>query len=264
MSNVAFDFGQNWKEFSEHALTPERFQQARTHFDELMQGVEIDGKSFIDIGFGQGLALLCSMLSGARAFGLDINPKCREVFAFNRARFLQDEGKDARVAVGSILDRAVLHEVHGWAPGGFDIVHSWGVLHHTGAMWTAIENAASLVAPNGHLVLAIYNRHWSSRAWTLIKKTYVRAPGWIQALLNWLFVPVIYLAKLIATRRNPLRKERGMDFYYDVVDWIGGFPYEYASRDEIERIVTAHGFTLERFVPCNVPIGCNEFVFKRR
>ena len=263
MSNATFDFGQNWKEFSEHALTPERFQQARIHFGELMHGIAIDGKTFIDIGFGQGLTLLCSLLSGARAFGLDINPKCRAVFAFNRERMLHNSNLDALVAVGSILDGKALDQVHEWAPNGFDIVHSWGVLHHTGAMWTAIENAISFVAPGGHLVLAIYNRHWSSRAWTMIKKLYVRSPAWAQATLNWLFVPVIYLAKLVATRRNPLRKERGMDFYYDVVDWIGGYPYEYASRAEIEQFVIARGFTLERFVPCNVPIGCNEFVFKQ-
>lgn len=263
MNDVAFDFGQNWKEFSEHALTPERFQQARIHFAELMQGIPLEDRTFLDIGFGQGLSLLCSLLAGARAYGLDVNPKCREVFSFNRQRFFQADDPDAQVAVGSILDMDALDAARRWAPAGFDVVHSWGVLHHTGAMWRAIENAASLVAPNGHLVLAIYNRHWSSSAWGSIKKTYVRSPRWFQALLNRIFVPIIYIAKFAATRRNPLHKERGMDFYYDVVDWIGGYPYEYASRRDIEQFVTGLGFTAERFVEANVPIGCNEFVFLR-
>jgi 2-polyprenyl-6-hydroxyphenyl methylase/3-demethylubiquinone-9 3-methyltransferase len=65
------------------------------------------------------------------------------------------------------------------------------------------------------------------------------------------------------TRRNPLDKERGMDFWYDVIDWIGGYPYEYATRQEIEAFVCAQGFTPQRFVAAQVPTGCNEFVFER-
>ena len=65
------------------------------------------------------------------------------------------------------------------------------------------------------------------------------------------------------TRRNPLDKERGMDFWYDVIDWIGGYPYEYANRQEIESFMRAAGFTPKRFIAAQVPTGCNEFVFER-
>lgn len=259
----AFDFGQNWKEFSENALDPGHYVQAQVHFRELMAGIPLVDKTFLDIGFGQGLSLLCAAKAGARIHGLDINQKCREVFTANAAQ-LEQAAPAAKIAVGSVLDPQPLAEVRAWVPEGFDVVHSWGVLHHTGAMWKAIENAASLVQPGGHFVLAIYNRHWSSPAWTAIKRVYAASPRPLRALLNWLFVPVIYLAKLVVTRRNPLKMERGMDFYYNVVDWIGGYPYEYASRDEVERFVTGLGFACERFVPTIVPIGCNEFVFRRR
>lgn len=263
MSLPAFDFGQNWKEFSEHALDPARYAQAQTHFAELMQGIPLAGANFLDIGFGQGLSLLCAARAGARIHGLDINPKCREVFNFN-ARQLESVVPDANVAIGSILDGEPLAAVREWAPKGFDVVHSWGVLHHTGAMWQAIENAAALVRPGGYFVLAIYNRHWTSPAWTLIKRTYVASPKPLQKLLTAIFVPVIYIAKSVTTRRNPLRMERGMDFYYNVVDWIGGYPYEYASHEEIEQFVVGKGFACTRFIPAVVPIGCNEFVFRRR
>lgn len=263
MSRPAFDFGQNWKEFSENALTPDHLEQARSDFGVLMGDIPLQNSTFIDIGFGQGLTLLCAMERGARVHGLDINPKCRDVLEFNRSRFGVSASEDAKVAVGSILDEDAVRAPRSWQPGGYDIVHSWGVLHHTGEMWQAIDNAASLVKPGGHFVLAIYNRHWSSKPWWLIKRAYVAMPRFIQRLMNWLFVPVIYVAKFAVTRRNPLRMERGMDFYYNVVDWVGGYPYEYADRAEIESRLKRMGFTLKKYVHAIVPIGCNEFLFER-
>lgn len=262
MSQPAFDFGQNWKEFSEHALDSAHYAQARAHFSELMHGVPLTDASFLDIGFGQGLSLFCAAQAGARIHGVDINPKCREVFLANGRR-LEAMIPDAKILVGSILGLETLATLRDWKPGGFDVVHSWGVLHHTGAMWQAIENAASLVRPGGTFVLAIYNRHWTSRAWTLIKRAYVASPRPVRTLLNWLFVPIIYVAKLTVTRRNPLTTKRGMAFYYDVVDWIGGYPYEYASREEVELFVGRMGFIPEHFVSACVPTGCNEFIFRR-
>lgn len=263
MTQAAFDFGQNWKEFSERALTKERYAQAQHDFAELTAGITLQDHNLLDIGFGQGLTLLCAIGSGAKVYGLDINPKCRDVFHYNRDRLRPEDTNDAQVAVGSILDTQIVGLADSWRPGGYDIVHSWGVLHHTGRMWQAIENAASLVRPGGHFILAIYNRHWSSPLWTAIKRIYVSVPRFFQKLMDWLFVPIIYIAKLIATRRNPLQMERGMEFYYNVVDWVGGYPYEYASREEIEAFLHSRGFKLERFVPTIVPIGCNEFIFRK-
>ena len=260
MHGRAFDFGENWKRFSDNALDSERFRQAQEHFADLTTGLPLAGSKFLDIGFGQGLSLLAAAQAGADVCGLDINPKCSDVLFENARRFGCTPVR-ARIAVGSILDQESIDRVRAWAPEGFDIVHSWGVLHHTGAIWTAIDRACSLVRPGGHLVLAIYNRHWSSPAWTAVKRAYVGSPALLQTAMTVAFVPVIYVAKLLATRRNPLRKQRGMDFYYDVVDWIGGYPYEYASRSQVERFVRGRRFVPKRFVAAGVPIGCNEFVF---
>lgn len=81
--------------------------------------------------------------------------------------------------------------------------------------------------------------------------------------MYYLFYAVIYAAKFATTRQNPFKKERGMDFGYDVVDWIGGYPYEYASTGEITTFVTKLGFTTERTIPAQVGTGCNEFVFRK-
>ncbi len=54
-TQVWFDFGQNWLEFSKKALSNDRVIQAKTDFCCLMKEVPFNDKSFLDIGFGQGL-----------------------------------------------------------------------------------------------------------------------------------------------------------------------------------------------------------------
>jgi 2-polyprenyl-3-methyl-5-hydroxy-6-metoxy-1,4-benzoquinol methylase len=260
----AFDFGENWAAYSAHALTPERFAAARRDFANLMEpALPLTGKTFLDIGFGQGLSLISAGLAGARAYGIDINPKCADVLRSNFEALASECEHQPTITEGSILDEESVHRLTGWEPHGFDIVHSWGVLHHTGDMWRAIDIACGLVRPGGILVLALYNRHWSSRAWLAIKKTYVAAPRFAQSALNVAFTPALYLAKLAATRRNPLTKERGMDFYYDVVDWIGGYPYECAAAEDVVTHMRRNGFECVTMTAATVPTGCNEFVFKR-
>jgi 2-polyprenyl-6-hydroxyphenyl methylase/3-demethylubiquinone-9 3-methyltransferase len=263
---MQFDFGQNWTDFARSALTSERVEGARQEFAALLEGVPLRDATFLDVGFGQGLSLLGAARSGSRVIGCDINPKCREALRASAAWFPEVELGGIPIVTGSILDADVLRELGSIAPSGdgrYDVVHSWGVLHHTGNMRMAIRNAASLVRPGGHLVLAIYNRHWSSPAWTLIKWLYCKAPGWVQRLLVYSFVPVIWLAKLAVTGRDPASKTRGMDFYYDVIDWVGGYPYEYASVAELRALVEPLGFECLRWRPAEVPTGCNEFVFRK-
>lgn len=261
---IAFDFGSNWREFSRHALTPDRVAQARAHFQQLLSPLNLEGRSFLDIGFGQGLSLLAASARGARAVGCDINPKCAEVLAENRNWFADAQGA-IPVVIGSILCPGIVEQCRALAPDGkaFDVVHSWGVLHHTGDMAGAIAHAAALTNENGYLILAIYNRHWTSPLWSGIKWTFNRCPRLLQRLMIAVFFPVIYLAKLLVTRENPLRQTRGMDFYYNVIDWVGGYPYEYAAIAEIEQRMRAQGFQMLKALPAQVPTGCNEFVFRR-
>jgi SAM-dependent methyltransferase len=263
---MQFDFGQNWADYSAHAITRERLAQARADFARLMTGVELDGRSFLDIGFGQGFVLLTATVLGARIVGCDINPKCEEVLARNQQLFPELSGQKLDVVIGSILEEATLERLKAhpnYGVNGFDIVHSWGVLHHTGNMRQGIANAASLVRPGGTLVIAIYNRHWSSLPWRGIKWAYCKSPRWAQNIMIATLYPVIWFAKLLVTRGNPAVKERGMDFYYDVVDWVGGYPYEYATFEEMQEMCRPLGLTLVQSHPANVPTGCNELIFKR-
>jgi 2-polyprenyl-3-methyl-5-hydroxy-6-metoxy-1,4-benzoquinol methylase len=260
-----FDFGQNWKEYSRHAITPDRLAAAAQGFSRLHADVPLAGRSFLDIGFGQGLSLLLARRAGARVVGCDINPKCAEALAITRRHF-PDLAGEIPTVIGSILNTAVLERLRSVAPDGdgrYDVVHSWGVLHHTGHMACALQHAALLVRPGGHLVIAIYNRHWSSQAWLWIKWGYVHSPAWLQKGLVAALYPVIYAAKWLVTRRDPKQQQRGMDFYYDVVDWVGGYPYEYASASEMAARLKELGFYTDKTVDAEVPTGCNEFVFRR-
>lgn len=263
---MQFDFGQNWLDYSQNAITPTRIAQAKSDFDALLHGIAVEGKSFLDIGFGQGFSLMRAVERGAKlVVGCDINPKCAQALTRNRSYF-DIRTKGIEVVVGSILEKSVverLAKLPGPSNDGYDIVHSWGVLHHTGDMEKAIRHAASLVKPSGHLIIAIYNRHWSSLPWLYIKKAYCKSPKILQKSMIAALYPVIWVAKRLATGSDPHHQSRGMDFFYNVVDWVGGYPYEYGSIEELARMVQPLGFTLARSVDAIVPTGCNEFVFKR-
>jgi SAM-dependent methyltransferase len=256
-----FDFGKNWILFSSHALTNERIDQTRSDFKELLKGIPLKSKTFLDIGFGQGLSLLCALEMGATVTGCDINPKCRESLEITAKMFGMTPS--CPIVIGSILSDETIGQLRRHDGGTYDIVHSWGVLHHTGAMHRALDITCGLTASGGHLIIAIYNRHWSSAFWKIIKYLYCYAPFMMKQLLIAVFFPVIFLAKLAVTRRNPLRQHRGMDFYYDIIDWVGGYPYEYASIMEIVSAVEKQGFECIKVLAAEVPTGCNQFVFKR-
>jgi 2-polyprenyl-6-hydroxyphenyl methylase/3-demethylubiquinone-9 3-methyltransferase len=252
-----FDFGSNWQMFSEQRIDAQRLDTAVQSLQALLQRDTLKGVSVLDVGCGSGLfSIAAQQLGAAKVVGIDVNPRCIAVSQQNVRRLAP--GAPAEFHEASALSPASMALF-----GQFDLVYAWGSLHHSGAMWDAIRNVAAHVAPNGTLVLAIYNKHITSPAWKAIKWFYNQLPGFGQHLMALLFSGIIYVAKLIVTRRNPLDKQRGMDFWYDVIDWIGGYPYEYATQQEIESFMRAQGYTLKHFVAAQVPTGCNEFVFDR-
>jgi SAM-dependent methyltransferase len=261
---MQFDFGKNWKDFSINALTEAKVEQARHAFIELLE-IDLEGKTFLDIGFGQGLSLLLATERRALTVGCDINPTCKEVLDANKTRFFPSlSDRDVPCVVGSILERSVVEALAAKSTTGtYDVVHSWGVLHHTGDMTRAIEHAASLVRKEGLFVLALYNRHWTSSTWLAIKWLYCKSPEFLQRAFIAIMYPVIWLAKFIVTGKSPMRQQRGMDFMYNVIDWVGGYPYEYETIAETERRMKRLGFVLIKAIPAEVPTGCNEFVFHK-
>jgi 2-polyprenyl-6-hydroxyphenyl methylase/3-demethylubiquinone-9 3-methyltransferase len=184
-----------------------------------------------------------------------------------KERFAPDAGHWT-IERGDVLDEAYLSQLGMW-----DVVYSWGVLHHTGDMWRALVNVTGLVAPSGRLYIALYNDQGSlSRLWLTVKRFYVGSAGWMQKIMNAVFFAafagVLFVLDLLRGR-NPLRRHdgtarRGMTLYTDVVDWIGGYPFEVARPLDVVAFMRGRGFAVERLIDVGFRQGCNEFVFVRK
>ena len=52
-----------------------------------------------------------------------------------------------------------------------------------------------------------------------------------------------------------------MNYYFDYIDWIGGYPFEVAKPEEVIAFLKKHNFTLEKLETSFG--GCNQFLFKK-
>ncbi len=253
-----FAFGENWRNFSKQ-LTKEAYLDAKKSVRELVG--DLTGKTVLDIGCGSGLFAIAACSLGAKnVVGFDYDPQCVATAEDVLERVRQWEPAIRADSIDFSVN-SILNDNLNLEPA--DVVYSWGVLHHTGNMHKAFEAAARLVAQKGILAIAIYNKHFTSPIWKMIKFTYVKSPAIIKKLLIWLVLIVKVPAVMLTTRRNPFSKERGMSYYYDIVDWVGGYPYEYASVDEVTAFFEQRGFKPKKFVKTQGFTGCNEFVFER-
>lgn len=261
----AFAFGKNWQRYVDRYLDTERVASARKSLRDLVEE-ELVGRTFVDIGAGSGLFSLCAYEEGAEVVSVDVDPDSVASCRLLRAR--AGDPETWTVLEGSILDDGLVDRL----PKG-DVVYSWGVLHHTGDMYTAIEHAARIVRPGGLFVIAIYNRatgrFFDSDRWLAIKRRYNHSSRPMQRLMEgahflyWLFA-------LLHARRSPIRvardyrRNRGMAVGTDLLDWLGGYPYEYATVDEITAFCRDRlGLTpIKVLGNPSTGTGNNQFVFR--
>ena len=242
-SDARFEFGENWLDFS--ALIDEpRIRESEAKLVSLLGADALKGKTFLDIGSGSGLHSLAALRLGAgRVLAIDLDPQSVNTTTQVLSKFWP--GTNYQIEKRSVFDLDPAKE------GVFDIVYSWGVLHHTGEMNRAIRNAAAMVKPGGLLALALYGKTRYCGMWTRIKRWYVGASPQQRERAERLYIRlfgayILLRGKRLSTHIKNYEKKRGMNFYHDVRDWVGGYPYESVSPVELKALVEPLGFTLLR------------------
>jgi len=241
LSKDRFEFGKNWESFS-RLIDNEGIQQAEDRLAAFLESRDLSGKTFLDIGCGSGLHSLAALRLGAKeALAVDLDPDSVATTRAVMERFWNKDNVSVRNLSVFDLDRERI--------GEFDIVYSWGVLHHTGDMNRAVEMAAAHVKPGGFFAVALYGKTRYCAMWKRIKRWYVNATPSQKARAERIYIRlfgfyILLRGKLLSTHIENYKKKRGMDFYHDVRDWIGGYPYESITPKELVSLLALRGFDL--------------------
>jgi len=256
-----FAFGANWQRFLAD-VDAGRIDAAMVWLRDMLGVADLEGRTLLDIGCGSGLFSLAARRLGAVVHGFDYDADAVVCAEALRGRFAAGDPQWA-IERGSILDRDYVERL-----GTFDIVMAWGVLHHTGDMWTALDRTMTLVKPGGLLFIAIYNDQGrASRFWRVVKRAYcANAAGRlaVTAVGAPFYATMAVGARLSGRSRRPsgASQSRGMSPYRDWIDWLGGYPYEVARPEQLFRVCREAGFELVNLTTTN-RLGCNQLVFRK-
>ena len=260
--DVRFEFGRNWKRFVRRKLDTERIGIAQKHLLAFLKRQDLKGIDFLDIGSGSGINSAAAHFAGAaKICSFDYDPN--SVTATSLVRKRAGNPDNWNVMRGDVLDERFMASLGKWK-----FVYSWGVLHHTGDVWRAIDNASKLVADSGLFYIALYSADVRPDAefWLRIKQEYNRASPLKKNRMVWWYIWNYVLDRNLRRLPEFLSKAskariRGMSLIVDIRDWLGGWPMEFTYDSEVIEFVTKRGFILD-----NISTGeaCTEFLFARR
>lgn len=253
-----FSFGENWSKFLVR-LSDDQIYRAEQSLRNMLKIGNLEGKRFLDIGSGSGLFSLAAKKLGATVHSFDYDSRSVACTAELKRRYFPDN-TTWKIEQGSALDAIYLKSLGQW-----DVVYAWGVLHHTNDLWQALENILPLVKNQGQLFIAIYNdQGLISKYWSWVKRTYNKNK------VAKLFLCIIHAPYLFGMRwlfralTGRLSLPRGMTLWYDMLDWLGGYPFEVAKLETVLQFLQSRGFALEELKTCGKRMGCNEFVLRRK
>jgi 2-polyprenyl-6-hydroxyphenyl methylase/3-demethylubiquinone-9 3-methyltransferase len=257
-AGTVFAFGENWSRFL-GTVDEAAIRRAEGSITGLLGVTDLAGQTFLDVGSGSGLQSLAARRLGATVRSFDSDRQSVACTEALKRRYFPDDSLWS-VEHGSVLDRDYVRGL-----GRFDIVYAWGVLHHTGRMYEALDNVAAAVSPGGRLALAVYNdQGWISAYWARVKRIY-NVNAATRAAVITIHAPYLFgLRWLIRTLLHRGALDRGMSPWHDMIDWLGGQPFEVATPERILRHCRGRGLSLEDLRTCGGRMGCNEYVFSRR
>jgi 2-polyprenyl-6-hydroxyphenyl methylase/3-demethylubiquinone-9 3-methyltransferase len=258
---VRYDFGRNWSDFY-NSMDPDARLWARAELARLAG--DISGLRVLDIGCGSGLHALAALDLGASfVTAFDYDP----LSVATAKQLLETYARGAKWTVdqGDILNVKLAQKEKS------DIVYSWGVLHHTGDLWAALQKASELVDDEGRFIVALYKKTPLCSFWRMEKRIYARHRS-ARPIVYWLYC-TLFTGGLVSSGRNPLayirdyKRSRGMSFWQNVDDWLGGYPYESVVPAELENFMEQRGFVKERSYNTRGTLGvagtgCAEWVFR--
>jgi SAM-dependent methyltransferase len=259
---LRFGFGKNWAEFIEKNLSDKIVQDSIDHMKGFMRRADLSGMRILDIGCGSGIHSLAMKRLGASevvAFDYDIN----SVNTSKKVREWSGLRDGWHIEQGSVLDQAYMQSL-----GKFDLVYSWGVLHHTGSMWEAIANAGIPLREDSEFYIALYSSDNyvdpSPDEWIRIKKKYNYANPVQKKLMELHHLYEYVIKSERAAGRSWIEAirnygTRGMDVFADVKDWLGGYPMEFSGLVET-RAFCKEKFGLDLVNSLNGE-GCTEYLF---
>lgn len=264
MTDTRFEFGKNWRQFVERHYSQEVVDVSKARILEFMKRDSLAGLRVIDIGCGSGIHSMAMHQAGAASiFSFDYDPS--SVAATELVHAKAGAPPSWTIRQGSVLDAAFMRSLP-----TFDLVYSWGVLHHTGEVWKAIDLATERVKPGGFFYIALYaadvQKDPTPEFWLEVKQRYVKS-GWLRRRAMdywyvWRFMMQRDVKRLpeVLKRMRDYRKDRGMNLMTDIRDWLGGWPMEFVWDADAIKFCEARGLTLKEIATGKAN---TEFLFQR-
>jgi len=259
---LRFQFGENWWRFLE-TVDEARIERAERALIELLGQDRLDGLTFLDIGSGSGLSSLAARRLGATVTSFDYDRQSVVSTRALRERHYPDD-EAWRIEEGSILDHEFLRTLP-----TFDIVYAWGLASHRPHVGVARKRRGTGPSRGQTRDRHLQRSGKATRVWTRVKRSYNALPGRLRWLVlgpaaAWIWGPAmirdVAVLRPFATWRE-YHHVRGMSPWRDLVDWVGGYPFETAKPEQVFEYYRRKRFRLVRLTTCGGGFGCNEFVF---
>ena len=128
-----------------------------------------------------------------------------------------------------------------------------------------------LVKPHG-FIFTLYQQTLYN-LWRIEKRFYSSTTNQVRSLINKLWIIKTKIScKLKGNSFKELidsyKSKRGMNFYNNLIDWLGGYPYEGIKPKNCISLFKKNGFELKKKLIISkywdIESGCNEYIFRKR